>query len=255
MPISQQTTDKKVIQVIIPIVTTQVLPDVRNEVEQVLAPDFSAQYQNVQRGTCFIESRYAEYLNTAAIIEIAQQAELAGCAGIFVDCFGSPGVSIVRELVRIPVVGGFDGAVLMASSIAQRFSIVTVLPEVCPMLEEQARALGISDNLASIRNVNMPVKDLKHRHTLIEHLVRESEVAITTQGAQAIILGCTGMVGVVDAVRSALQQKGLPAPIIDPSHAAITLLQSLIRCGLSQSPLCFYPSQAKPVSHPDQCAF
>ena len=122
------------------------------------------------------------------------------------------------------------------------------------MLEEQARALGITDNLASIRNVGMPVKDLKDRDKLIRHLVAESEQAITQQGAQAIILGCTGMVDVVDAVRDKLQSKGLPAPVIDPSYAAITLLQSLVRCGLSQSPLCYYPSQAKLVTHPDQCS-
>ena len=254
MPHTASHTDKKTIQVIIPIVTTQVLPDVKLEVEQVLAPDFTARYTNVKRGTCFIESRYAEFLNTADIIEIAREAERDGCAAIFVDCFGSPGVSILRELVNIPGVGGFDGAVLMASSIAQRFSIVTVLPEVCPMLEEQARALGITDNLASIRNVGMPVKDLKDRDKLIRHLVAESEQAITQQGAQAIILGCTGMVDVVDAVRDKLQSKGLPAPVIDPSYAAITLLQSLVRCGLSQSPLCYYPSQAKLVTHPDQCS-
>ncbi|MDX1451602.1 MAG: aspartate/glutamate racemase family protein [Oleiphilaceae bacterium] len=246
--------DKHTLQVIIPIVTTQVLPDVKREVSHVLAPDFEARYHNVDSGTCFIESRYAEFLNTQAIIELAKQAEKDGCAGIFVDCFGSPGVSVVRELVNIPVVGGFDGAVLMASAIAQRFSIVTVLPAVCPMLEEQARALGITQNLASIRNVEMPVKDLKDKNKLIAHLLKESEIAIRQEGAQAIVLGCTGMVDVVDAVKAQLQEKGLPAPVIDPSYAAISLLQSLVRCGLSQSPLCYFPSHAKLVTDPSACS-
>lgn len=239
--------------VIIPIVNTNVLSDVQGEVGHVLAPDFCAEYVNVSKGTCTIESRYAEFLNTQDIIELSKMAEAQGFDGIYVDCFGSPGVSIVRELVDIPVVGGFDGAVLMASSIAQRFSIVTVVPSVVPMLESQARDLGISGNVASVRNVNMPVQDLGDKTKLIAHLVEQSKLAIQNDGAQAIVLGCTGMVDVVNAVSSELKKVGLPAPVIDPSYAAITLLQSLVRCGLSQSRLTYFASSAKLVTDPKQC--
>ena len=239
--------------VIIPIVNTSVLDDVKNEVGHVLAPDFSAEYFNVSQGTCTIESRYAEFLNTQDIIALSKEAEAQGFDGIYVGCFGAPGVSIVRELVNIPVVGGFDGAVLMASSISQKFSIVTVVPSVVPMLESQARDLGISDNLASIRNVNMPVQDLSDKTKLISHLLEQSKLAIQEDGAQAIVLGCTGMVDVVDAVSQKLKLAGLPAPVIDPSYAAVTLLQSLIRCGLSQSRLTYYNSIAKLVTDPKFC--
>jgi len=246
-------TESKKILVIIPIVTTQVLPDVKNEVGHVLAPDFSAEYVNVKEGTCFIESRYAEFLNTADIIALSQNAEKNGFDGIYVDCFGSPGVSIVRELVDIPVVGGFDGAVLMASAISQKFSIITVVPSVDSMLESQARDLGMTNNLASIRNVDMPVKDLSDKTKLIAHLLEQSKQAIQVDGAEAIVLGCTGMVDVVDAVADGLKAANIPAPVIDPSYAAVTMLQSLIRCGLSQSRLTYYKSEAKFVTDPSQC--
>jgi len=246
-------TNKK-IMVIIPIVTTQVLEDVKKEVGHVLAPDFTAEYANVKQGTCFIESRYAEFLNTADIIRLSKEAEKNGSDGIYIDCFGSPGVSIVRELVDIPVVGGFDGPVLMASAIAQKFSIVTVVPSVDSMLESEARDLGITDNLVSIRNVDMPVKDLNDKKKLTEHLLEQSKQAIEVDGAEAIVLGCTGMVDVVEAVAEGLKAMKLPAPVIDPSYAAICLLQSLVRCGLSQSRLTYYKSDAKFVTSPDQCS-
>ena len=67
--------DPKKILVIIPIVNTQVLGDVQNEVGHVLAPDFQAVYQNVSQGTCVIESRYAEFLNTADIISLSKTAQ------------------------------------------------------------------------------------------------------------------------------------------------------------------------------------
>ncbi len=245
--------NNKKLLVIIPIINTQYLGDVQREVEQVLAPDFSADYINVKQGTCFIESRYAEFLNTADIIRLSQEAEKGGYDGIYIDCFGSPGVSIVRELVDIPVLGGFDGAVLMASMIAQKFSIITVMPSVDSMLESEARDLGITGNLASIRNVNMPVKDLTDKKKLIEHLLTQSKQAIEDDGAEAIVLGCTGMVDVVDAVSKGLKDMNIPAPVIDPSFAAICSLQSLIRCGLSQSRLTYYKSQAKFATDPSQC--
>ncbi|MFT5718033.1 MAG: allantoin racemase [Oleiphilaceae bacterium] len=243
----------KKILVIIPIVATQYMAAVKQEVGQVLAPDFDAEYVNVEKGTCFIESRYAEYLNTEEIIRLSQKAEKDGFDGIFVDCFGSPGVSIVRELVDIPVVGGFDGAVLQAISIAQKFSIVTVMPSVDSMLDSEARDLGITDNLASIRNVNMPVQDLPDKKKLIANLLEESKKAIEEDGAQAIVLGCTGMLDVVEAVSEGLKKMDLPAPVVDPTFAAVCSLQSLIRCGLSQSRLTYYKSEAKYVTDPNQC--
>jgi len=248
------TSVNKKILILIPIVPTQVVPEVKQEVDQVLAPDFTADYVNVKEGTCTIESLYAEYLNTGEIIRLSKEAEKNGYDGIFVDCFGSPGVSVVRELVDIPVVGGFDGAVLMANSIAQKFSIVTVVPSVDSMLESEARDLGITGNLASIRNVNMPVKDLSDKKKLIAHLVEESKQAITVDGAQAIVLGCTGMLDVVETVANELKKAGLPAPVIDPTFAAVCSLQSLIRCGLSQSRLTYYKSDAKFVTDPSQCS-
>lgn len=239
--------------VIIPIVGTTYNDSIKSEVEHVLAPDFTASYANVKKGTCSIESRYAEYLNTGDIIALSQEAEKDGYDGIFVDCFGSPGVSIVRELVDIPVLGGFDGAVLMATAIAQKFSIVTVMPSVDSMLESEARDLGITDNLVSIRNVNMPVKDLTDKKKLIAHLLEESKQAITVDGAEAIVLGCTGMLDVVDSVADGLKEMNLPAPVIDPTFAAVCTLQSLVRCGLSQSRLTYFKSQAKLVTDPSQC--
>jgi allantoin racemase len=242
------------IKVIIPIVATQVLPDVKKEVSHVLAPDFDADYVNVEKGTCFIESRYAEFLNTQEIVRLSEQAQSDGFDAIFVDCFGSPGVAIVRELVDIPVLGGFDGAVLLATTIAQKFSIVTVVPSVDSMLESQARDLGVAGNLASIRNVDIPVESLGDKQKLIKHLLEQSKQAILLDGAQAIVLGCTGMVDVVEAVAEGLKAEKLAAPVIDPSWAAITTLQSLVRCGLSQSRLAYYPSKAKYVTSSDKCS-
>jgi allantoin racemase len=142
--------------------------------------------------------------------------------------------------VDIPVVGGFTPAVLTANAVAQRYSVVTILPEVIPMLEDLERELGITANIVSNLYVDIPVQDLTDKEKLIKRLYKQSLRAIA-QGAQAIVLGCTGMLGVAEEVQKKLAEKKKPAPVIDPTKAAITMLQSLVRMEISQSRLTYYP--------------
>ena len=231
------------IQIIVPLANSQFNQEVRAEAQTVAAPDTEIDVVNLDEGPQSIESRYAEFLATGDIINKAQKAQADGFDGIFVDCFGEPGVSVVRELVDIPVVGGFDPAVLTATLICQKFSIITVVNSVNSMLEDLARDLGIINNVASIRDVDIPVLELQDKEKLKQALIDQSQKAIDRDGAQAIVLGCTGMLDVAKEVERILAELGKPAPVIDPTTAAITSLQSLIRCQLSQSRLTYY----KPV--------
>lgn len=228
------------IQIIVPLANSQFNEEVRAEARTVAAPDTEIDVVNLDEGPQSIESRYAEFLATGDIINKAQKAQADGFDGIFVDCFGEPGVSVVRELVDIPVVGGFDPAVLTATLICQKFSIITVVNSVNSMLEDLARGLGIINNVASIRDVGIPVLELQDKERLKQALIYQSQKAIDRDGAQAIVLGCTGMLDVAKEVERILAELGKPAPVIDPTSAAITSLESLIRCGLSQSRLTYY---------------
>ncbi|NET09341.1 MAG: hydrogenase expression protein HupH [Symploca sp. SIO2B6] len=246
------------IRVIAPIVDPSPTLDLRSiiekEIVEVAAPDaeISLVFLDKDKGPASIESRHEEFLSIASIIEKAQEAQGDGIDGIFIDCFAEPGVGVVRELVDIPVVGGFDPAVLMAKLVCQKFSIVTVEERVNPIIEDETRRLGIMDNLVSIRDLDIPVLDLKPeeiRDALVEHSVQ----AIKQDGAQAIVLGCTGMLDVAKAVEKKLstykekgdEQRSFSVPVIDPTTAAITTLQSLIRMQLSQSRLAYYKSELK----------
>jgi allantoin racemase len=228
------------IKVIIPIATDKYNEDTKKEVESVLAPDFEASYENLKEGTEYIESRFAEYVNTKDIIRIAEEAQKEHFDGIFVDCVGEPGVPVVRELVDIPVIGGFNTAVLTALSIAQNFSMIEPVPSVVPMVEDLARELGVTESMVSIRTVDIPVEDLQDKEKLFQKLFQESQAAILKDGAQSIVLGCTGMLDVAKDLEKELRILGMPAPVIDPTTAAVGSLQSLIRNGLSQSRLTYY---------------
>lgn len=238
------------ILVIVPITDHKFNEKVQKEVDSVKAPDCDITLVNIEKGTPFIESRYAEYVDTAEIIRLSLDGVEKKFDGIFIDCFGEPGVSVVRELVDIPVVGGFEPAVVTACMISRKFSVVTVVQSVVPMVRSLARDLGVIDNLASVRTVDIPVEGLSNVELLKFKLLEQSEKAIRKDGAESIVLGCTGMLSVARYLEKELKELKLPAPVVDPTTAAIGLLQSFIRSGISQSRLTY--SKQMPLSRTAQ---
>ncbi len=228
------------IQIIVPAATDEFNPGVKEEVNTVKAPDCTISIENLKTGPLSIESRYDEFLAGPDIVELSLKAQQSGFDGIFIDCFGEPLVPVVRELVDIPVIGGFGAALMTATMICQKFSIISVKDCVVAMNRSLVREYGMGENISSMPVIDMSVKDLKDKKKLTKRLVEVSMDAIESHGAQAIVLGCTGMLGVAKTVETILKTNGKPAPIIDPTTAAIGFLQSLIRNNLSQSRLTYY---------------
>lgn len=237
--------------VIVPIVTKAFNPALKKEISVVKASDFQIDFANVTSGTNFIESRYAEFLDTGSIVEIAKQAEKDGYDAIFITCFGEPGVSVVRELVSIPVIGGFLSSAMTSNVLSKKFSIVTVVPDVVPMLRELARTLGVEENLTSIRVIDVPVPELDNIPLVEKKLVEQSLAAIQIEGAEAILMGCTGMLGVREYVEEQIQETlklEEPVPVISPNQHSVAYLQSMVRMKLTHSRLAFFKSNATPAS-------
>lgn len=228
------------IKIIVPVATDEFNLGIKEEVDRVKAPDCSIDIENLNTGPLSIESRYDAFLAGPDIVKMSLLAEKQGFDGIFIDCFGDPQVSVVREIVNIPVIGGFGAALMAANMISRKYSIISVRDRVVAMNRSLVREYGQGDNIASMPVIDMAVKDLKDKEKLLKRLVEVSLTAIGQHGAQAVVLGCTGMLDVAKRVEKILAEKGKPAPVIDPTTTAIGCLQSLIRNNLSQSRLTYY---------------
>jgi allantoin racemase len=233
------------IRIIVPIISTAFNEEVRKEGAQFAAGDVTLEVVNIEKGPASIESGFDEMLAAPAIVENAVRAEKDGCDGVFIDCFGDPGVVAAREMVSIPVVGAFQPAALTACALAGRWSVVTVLKNVVPMLRDLARRLGVESNIASLRDIDTPVLELQDKDTFQKRLLVQIEKAVSEDGAEAVILGCTGMIGVARSLQEEMAKAGKPVPVIDPTAAALGYLQLLIRSGLTHSKLCYRPPPAK----------
>lgn len=223
------------IKIIAPVITDQFNLRIEEEANAFALSDAEIHVENISRGAASIESSYDEALNAPAIVEAVVRAEREGFDAVFVDCFGDPGVDAARERVSIPVVGGFEPAVHTARLLTDRFSIITVLPNGFPLFRRLIRKQGMEGCITSIRWVNIAVLDLSGAETLGDALALEAELAVGVDGAEGIVLGCTGILGLARTLQKTLAARGHGVPVVDPTGAAVGLLQSLHRNGLSHS--------------------
>ena len=148
---------------------------------------------------------------------------------IIVNCFLDPGVKLLRGIIEKPVIGPCEASLHIASTIGNKLSVVTVGKYGTTwMIEDRIRELGFDDKVVSIRGIPLGVMDInKERTTVINYLIEESKKAVSEDGADVIILGCTGLAGMARGV-----QDKVKVPVVDPSGAAIKMAEALVKLGL-----------------------
>ena len=237
-----------VIELITPIVTEGVrsLDDVKALESEAL----SVRHSLIDIGPSSIESEFDEALAVPGTLEKAIAAEKAGAQAIVIDCMGDPGLRACRETVGIPVVGAGQAALHFANMLGCRFSFITVLERIRPMMDHIIRGYGLSEHYASFRAIDIPVLSLSEDITELQRaLAKASAQAIDQDGADAIILGCTGFFGCAEAIRESLAKDGYgkQVPVIDPIPVAIHLAETLAKLGLSHSKISFPSPDDKPI--------
>lgn len=223
------------LRVIIPVIGEDFIELVSPEIAAWVAPGTTFDVVPLARGTASIESEYDEALAAPGILERIDEATSDGVDAVFVSCFGDPGVHAAREIADYPVVGGFEPAVLHALSLGEKVGIITVLPNVLPMLRSLTRRYGLGERIGTIRVVDLPVLGLEDHTLLLDRLHAQASEAIAQGEADVIVLGCTGMLGVAAALQDRLEQEGAFVPVVDPTGAAVSWLESSVRLGVRPS--------------------
>ena len=199
-------------------------------------------------GTESIESSYDAALAAPEILRLTLKAEADGYQAVVINCMADPGLDAARELVRIPVVGPAHPAMALAATLAGRFSVITISEEDRPAVYKQWRQFSLTERGASVRSVNIPVVDLaEDEDALLQAMVEQAILAVSQDGAEAIVFGCTGMGGqFANEVQRRLADAGYAGvPVIDPIGVAIRQAETLVALGISHSRLTYAPPPAK----------
>ena len=233
------------ITVIAPVTLDRDTPASVNEFAPMARSDNEVEVVFLEDGPLSIESQYDEAAAAPGVVRCTATAESQGADAVIISCMLDPGLAAARERVKIPVLGPAQVSMHVASMLCHKFSIVTVLERLKPIFMDRAKVYGVTDQLASVRAIDLPVLELEHnQEQAIDPLVEEAVRAIEDDGAEIILFGCTGMTGLAEAVAIQLQAQEYDVPVIDPGILTLKMAELLVDLGLSQSKLSFpYPPE------------
>jgi len=170
-----------------------------------------------------IEGYADDALAVPAVLALAE-AEADHWDAILIACHGDPGLEALRERLLNPVIGIGEASFLAACAVGRRFSVLSLLPRLIPKKREQVRRAGLLDRLASVRALGVgAVESYECRDRLMDRYRAEGRAAIQEDGADCLILGCAGMVGIAEEL-----ERDLGVPVVDPVVAAVKLAEA---CG------------------------
>jgi allantoin racemase len=165
------------------------------------------------------------------MLQRIEQTEATGVDAHVIACFDDTGLDAARCLARAPVVGIGEAAAHCATMLADRFAIVTSVPEALPVLRGNLARYGLSARCAGLRAAGVPVLDIDAgTPEALAAIRRETRAAIEEDGADAILLGCAGM-----ATLAAALSDEFGCPVIEGISAGLALSAALAGAGLRTS--------------------
>ncbi len=237
------------IRIIVPVLYSKELAEkARHEYQACASPGVALSVACVANGTNSIESEYDMALAQPEVMRLVRESANDGADACMITCFGDPGAAGAKELVTIPVVGEGEAALHMASLLGHRFTIMITQRELFPMMRKLAAQVGMEHQLASVRAVGAGVLDFDLN--CVPRAVDEAVHAVEEDGAEVIVMGCTGTgIDMAKLIEESLTQRlGAYVPVIDPVKATMKLTEVLVATGMAHSKVA-YPTP--PASRPE----
>ena len=230
------------IKVIIPNSSIEFRDSQIEERKKAAVPGNEVEVICLLHGPVSIEAAYDEALAAPHIIEEVKRAEKEGFDAVSLDCAMDTVVRAAREVVNIPVTSAGESSYLLALGLCSKFSVVTVLKSTADAIKENIRKYGFETRVASIRYADIPVLDLEDEKKAFEAILKEARIAIEHEGAEVIVLGCTGMSSLTQRL-----QRSLGVPVIDPAVASLKLAEIYVTMGLTSSKIAYEPPPEKKI--------
>jgi len=196
--------------------------------------DTSIKVLSLKEGPSSLETFQSKVSVCLGIIQLVKRRE-GDYDAIMINCFGDPCVEAIREVVDVPVLGPGETSMLIASLLGHKFSVISPTKKTALQVESHARALGIEQRLASVVGLDIPVLDLERDVEKTVKAVVEASKKAVEDGAEVIVLGCTGLAYMADEI-----QKRLYVPLIEPASLTLKMAESFVDLQLRHSKVALY---------------
>jgi allantoin racemase len=195
------------------------------------------------RGPETIESAYDEAHAVPPTLELVRKANEEGYDAVVLACFSDPGLDAAKEISMIPVLGIEEASLHVAAMLGARFTVLTPRRERIPSRLEHVRKRGLDHFLASVRCLDLSVAETDADPAGTKKKILDvAKRAVDEDGAEVIILGCSGMAGYASEIEERLNVK-----VIDPTSVALKLAEAMADLGLVHSKAGFYSTPPKKV--------
>ena len=225
------------------------------KIGRVARPDTKITISYPEKSSFILHSYYGAFLNNAAVIEGAIQAEKEGYDAVIICCYTDPGLQELREVLEIPVVGLAEPSMAIATMLGRSFAIIAPIKEFVPIYERNLRLYGFEDR--AIRQQPIRPLDLPPTANRFERYLRFFEdpysdlipqfegvaKSCVDDGAEVVIAGC-GAIGPALTMADYATVGETGCPVIDPVSVAIKMAELLVDLrragGLSKSKVLAY---------------
>ena len=215
------------ILIISPVVSQELLKDDKEYFQGLADSETNVVVMGLEKGPTSIETFHdAVYAGPDILRLVREKSDVVDA--IMINCFADPGVDAAREMTDKVVLGPAETSMSVALHLGAKFSVISILPNTGPWVRWQARKLGIESRLASAIGIDIPVLGLeKDLEETAAQIVEAAKQAIKIDGAEVIVLGCTGMAALAERVR-----KQLCVPVIEPAAVTFKMAELLVKLGL-----------------------
>lgn len=179
--------------------------------------------------------------------EDTQDPEHHGYSAYLVACYSPhPLTSSIRAHSTAPVLNIFEASILHARVLCRPFGIVTtgkywedvladgvrqfLVGSDAPATEDAREGGAGIGGFVGVRSTGLSATELHSTEKEeVDRRIEQASAELVREGGEVIILGCAGMSGMEEAVRSGAHAEGKEVKIVDGVRAGVALLEGLVR--------------------------
>jgi len=219
---------------IVPVRSPKVIKGMTEQRQKWATGGVTIEVVPIESGPFSMEFATEEALAGPAILSAVRKAEQDGVDAVVLDCCVDPVLRAARETVRIPVMAPLHSGLHVASMLGYRIAVLS-MRNGQQTIEEHIRAYGFDHKICTMEIVDCPPADLIESQPYCVSTINTAiEEALTRHRAEVILFACTAMSGYVESLR-----QHYDVPIVEPMACAISMAQSMVNLGLSQSKRCY----------------
>ena len=189
-------------------------------------PAVDIEAATVTSGAPYVRTRAECVISARAVLETVRQRLAAG-PGFDVclfACFGEPGITAVREICPVPVVGMLEASVMSSLQMGSRFAIVTPGRHWPAMIREMLQGWCVAERCSAVLPVDLDAAAVHDDLAASRAAIGEAVGRAAATGADAVIVGGAAFAGMAAALRGTT-----PVRLVDSLEAGFAQAMALGR--------------------------